>query len=35
MEQQTRELIAAQVDKSGNKLETAKELISAGYADDF
>lgn len=34
MEQQTRELIVAQVDKSGKKLEAAKELISAGYADD-
>ena len=34
MEQQTRELIVAQIDKSGKKLEAAKELISAGYADD-
>lgn len=34
MEQQTRKLIEAQIDKSEKKLKAAKELITAGFADD-
>jgi len=34
MEQQTRKLIEAQIDKSEKKLKAAKELIAAGFADD-